>query len=340
VIAVFVSASAVPGLIAYSTGILPAPGAATTEVAKVTSPEFRVTSLGWPEEALGLSATNTLVVWEQRDRSKSVAGIWAYDVRTQRPYRLLGRSATGRGAGTPAISDDTVVWAAWPRRRGLGSPRIEGYDTDTARRWTVATRGRDPAIGGDTIVWVERGGGDGPADDAVNGENCVTDETFSIATEGRTRDVATAGSWVAWVSGRGDRAAVWTGSHRSATRYQLATTGSAVAMDRARVVWTAKSGRHSTAIVSWNRRSSHSKVLCRVRGTAGQLYISRRAIVWVTTDKNGDGDIWAYDFKRGRAYEVSSHAGRQASPVLVGTTVFWADRRSGHWELYGRALQP
>ena len=61
-------------------------------------------------------------------------------------------------------------------------------------------------------------------------------------------------------------------------------------------------------------------------------------MVWV--QDSGRGDIWAYDFDRRRAFAVCSDGAEQASPVLVGRTVFWADRRSGQWELYGRALQP
>ncbi len=340
VVAVFMSAAAVPGLIAYSTGVLPGPTSASADAAKVASPEFRVTSLAWPEEPLGLGATDTTVVWEQRDRSKSVAGLWAYDVRTQLPSHVLGRSSVGKGDGFFSASGTKLVWAAWAGRRGAGPPRIEAYDRATERRWTVAERGRDPSIAGGTIIWAERGVGTTRADDVLKGVNTVTDEEFSIAAQGRVRDVAICGSWVAWVSGRGAVAGVWTGSNRDAARYRLATAGMTVAMDRERVVWAARSGRHSTAIVSWNRSSRHSKVLCRLRGSASSLALGRRAVVWVMTDKTNGGDVWAYDFKRGRAYAVSAGEGQQASPVLVGGTVFWADRRSGLWELYGRALHP
>jgi hypothetical protein len=58
------------------------------------------------------------------------------------------------------------------------------------------------------------------------------------------------------------------------------------------------------------------------------------------TRKATGSKVWVYDFNRGRAYPVSTHAGEQASPVIVAGTVFWADDRSGAWELYGRALQP
>jgi hypothetical protein len=340
IVAVFASAAAVPGLIAYSTGLLPGPTTASADVAKVASPEFRVTSLAWPQRAaLGLAATDTQIIWEQRGRGKDVAGIWAYDVRTQRPFHLLGRSSTGNGAGHPSASASTVVWAAWAGPRGSGAPRVEAYDDSTARRWTVAQTGRDPSIAGDTVVWVDRGGGATPADDAVAGVDVVTDEGLSIPVVGRVRDVAVWGSWVAWVSGSGDTAGVWAGSQRDTLRYQLATAATAVGIDRERVVWAAKSGRHSTSIVSWNRRSSHSKVLCRIRGTAASLSLGRHFVVWVTTTKAGSA-VWAYDFKRGRAYPVSEHAGMQVSPVLADGTVFWADRRSGQWELYGRVLQP
>lgn len=339
VIAVFAAASAVPGLIAYSAGIFPS-SARSADATGVAGAEFRVTSLAWPTQSLGLGATADLIAWEQRDRSKPVAGLWAYDVQTQKTYHLLGQHSAGRGGGFPVVSGSTVVWAAWPGRRGAGTPTIEGYDDATMRRWTVAERGQKPAASGATIVWIARGAGKTPGDDAVGGVDTVTDETFSLPVKGRLHEIAAGNRWASWVSRRGDRTRVWTASLREGSPRRLSAKGTAVAMDRKRVVWAAPRGTDTTAIVAWNRKSGKTTELCRVKGVAAQLNVNRRAVVWMTTGKNGDGDIWTYDFKRGRAYEVSSHAGKQTSPVLAGTTVFWADRRSGQWELYGRALQP
>ena len=50
--------------------------------------------------------------------------------------------------------------------------------------------------------------------------------------------------------------------------------------------------------------------------------------------------MWAYDFNRRRAFAVCDNGAPQANAVVVGRTVFWADKRSGEWELYGRSLQP
>jgi len=341
VVVVFVVAAALTGFIAYTSGILPGPTAASADsVTEAAGPESLVTTLAWPKEALGLGATNKLVVWEQRDRSRAVAGLWAYDVTMQQPYRLLGPSSVGAGAGHPGASDDTVVWAAWAGRRGAGVPRIEAYNEMTMRRWTVAERGRDPLVALDTILWIDRGGGATGADDALRGVDSVTDEAFSIPVDGRVRDVSVSGKWLAWVSGRGDKGAVWAGSLGSATRSKLAKAGTAVAAGRERVVWAGVPGRRSTAIVSWSRDEDRARILCRVPGVATALVLGRRAAVWLTTDAAGDGDIWAYDFTRDRAYVVSGNPAPQASPVLVGDTVFWADRRSGRWELYRKTLQP
>jgi hypothetical protein len=341
VVAVFVLAAALTGFIAYTSGVLPAPTAASADaVTEATGPESLVTTLAWPKEALGLGATNDLVVWEQRDRSKAVAGLWAYDVTLQQQYRLLGPVSVGAGAGHPGASGDTVVWAAWAGRRGAGVPRIEAYNEMTMRRWTVAEHGRDPLVTLNTILWIDRGGGATAADDALRGANSVTDEELSIPVDGRVRDVSISGKWLAWVSGRGDKGAVWAGSLDSPSGDKLAKAGAAVAADRERVVWAGAPGRRSTAILSWSRGDDRAKVLCRVPGAATSLVLGRRAAVWVTTDPAGDGDIWAYDFTHERASIVSGNSAPQASPVLVGDTVYWADRRSGSWELYRRTLQP
>ncbi len=342
VIAVFVLALATPGVIAYATGVIPSPSPASAD-ATANGPagvEFRATSLAWPDEALGLTATDAQVVWEQRDRSKSIAGLWAYDVATRQPYRLLGRQSAGRGTGFPAASREKIIWAAWPGRRGEGSPQIQGYNQVTTRRWTVAETGRDPAISGNAIVWVERGAGATAADDALTGVHTVTDETFTTPVAGRVRDLAASGLWVAWISGRGKAAAVWAGSHRDGAQHRLGKTGTSVAIDRRRVVWSALTGRGSTAIAAWDRDAQKTRIVCRAPGSPSFLALGRTVAVWVSTDGEGDGDIWAYDFTRDEAYAVCDHDARQASPVVVGDTVFWADRRSGHWELYGRDLQP
>ena len=146
------------------------------------------------------------------------------------------------------------------------------------------------------------------------------------------------GSWAAWIAGRGTSGAVWAGSYRDDTRYKLAATGTALTIDRDRVLWAAPVGRHSTAVVSWDRHSSRSKVLCRVVGTVSSLALSRRYAAWVTTRKSTGSQVWTCDFAAGKAYAVSAADSRQASPVIVAGSVYWADDRSGHWELYARSL--
>ena len=339
VIGVFAAAVAACGIIAHRAGVLPGSTQASADSARVASPVFRVTSLAWPQEALGLAAAGTQVLWEQRHRSAAIAGLWSYDVRTQLSERLLGHRATGTVAGSPSASGAIIVWRAWPTRRGVGSPSIRGYDRTNSRRWTIAERGSDPTIADDTLIWVERRGA-GPANDAIRGVDKVTDEEYSIPADGRVRDLAARGSWVAWISRRGEDSAVWAGSYRRANSRQLAAGGSAVAINRDRVVWATDVGLRSTAIVSWDRRSSNAEVLCRLAGAASSLAISRRFAVWVTTREATGPQVWAYDFKRDRAFPVSASAGEQASPVIVADTVFWADRRSGDWELYARTLEP
>ena len=339
VVAAFVAATAVTGLLAYTTGVLPGPTQAGAT--KAAGPVFRVTTLAWPRHPLGLTATDRMVLWEQRDPSPAVAGLWACDVRTRQPHRLLGRRATGKASGFPRASGDVIVWAAWTDRRGAGDQSVEGYDALSTRRWTVAERGRDPAAWGETLVWVEPRGVS-PGDDAIRGLDTVTDEAYEIRTGGRVRDLAASDGWAAWLSGGGAGGAVWAGSYRRATRRRLAAAGTAVAIDHARVVWATPPGGDSAAatLVSWNRRTNRSRELCRVAGAVSSLSVGGHFAVWVTQPEDATPQVWVYDFRDARAYQVSAHAGAQASPVVAGGTVFWADHRSGRWELYGRSLRP
>ena len=337
VVVAFLVMAAVPAYLAFDAGIVPGPTQASADVipgGAVT----RIASLAWPEGPLGLAATDTTVFWEQRDPSAMVAGLWSYDSRTGRTDPVLGRSATGKAAGFPAAAGELVVWAAWAGRRDAGPPRIEAYDTGSTRRWTAAPKGGEPTAAGDSVIWVEADG-DGPGSDVIRGVNSLTDEEYAIETGGRVRDLAAWGSWAAWISGRGKKAEVWAGSYSSKARYRLAGAGTAVAIDRDRILWATNVGRHSARIVSWDRDSSHATVLCKVVGRASSLTLSRRYAAWVTTRDATGAKVWVYDFDQGRAYAVAE-GGRQASPVIVAGSVYWADDRGGDWALYRRTLRP
>jgi hypothetical protein len=338
VVTAFVAMAVVPAFFAYSTGVLPGPTQASAESSRAPAGVAHpVASLPWPKEALGLATTGTAVLWEQRNPSPAVAGLWSYDVRTQATERVLGRTATGKAAGFPGASGDLIAWAAWAGRRGDGPPRIEAFDSSTTRRWTVAQTGRDPVVAGESVLWIEDDAAG--SDDAIRGSNSLTDEEYSTTADGSVRDIAAWGSWAAWIAGPGKTGAVWAGSYHSGAANRLAAAGSAVAIDRDRVLWSAPRGRHSTVVVSWDRHSSRSTVLCRVVGSVSSLSLSRRYAAWVTArDKTGP-QVWAYDFDAGRAFTVSAGSSRQASPVIVAGTVYWADDRSGYWELYARSLR-
>ena len=338
VVGAFTAMAVAPGYIAWTTGVLPAPTQASAESdGPASSAAWAVASLAWPDGPLGLAATDTRVVWEQRGPNATVAGLWYYNVRTGRSARLLGRSSTGKSAGSPAGAGDLIVWAAWPGRRGDGPPPIQAYDAYSTRRWQVTAAGRHPSVTGATALWVEPAAGRGG--DVIRGSNSITDEEYKITVDAHVRDVAGWKRWVAWIAVRGQRDEVWAGSFRNATRYRLAEGGTAVTIDRDRVAWAASVGRHSTAIVSWDRRSHRSTVLCRMLGATTSLSLSRHYAVWVTTREATGPQVWAYDFRSGKAYPVNAAGGRQVSPVIVAGSVYWADDRSGHWELYTRSLQ-
>jgi hypothetical protein len=337
VVAAFAAMALVPAVFAYTTGLLPGPAPASAGSAVAPQSGARaVASLVWPKDALGLTATDTAVLWEQRDPSGSVAGLWSYDVSSGATGQLLGRSDIGKAAGFPSATGDLIVWAAWTGRRGDGPPAVNAYDTASLRRWTVARTGRAPVAAGDSVVWVAHGRGGG---DVIHGSNALTDAEYSITTDGRVREVAAWGSWVAWISGHGAAGAVWAGSRHGATRYRLAAAGTAVAIDQDRIVWAAAVGRHTSTIVSWDRHSSRSTVLCRLAGSVSSISLGRGSIAWVTTRDATGPQVWAYASETGKASAVDGSRSRQASPVIVAGKVYWADDRGGHWQLYTKSLQ-
>ncbi len=60
--------------------------------------------------------------------------------------------------------------------------------------------------------------------------------------------------------------------------------------------------------------------------------------MWVVDRKATGPQVWSYDFELGKATPVSEAGGRQVSPVIVAGSVYWADDRSGRWELYSHSL--
>ena len=335
VMVAFVVMALVPAYLAYNAGVLPGPTQASAEAGD--GQVSRITSLAWPESPLGLAAADSSLFWEQRDRSAAIAGLWSYDVQTNRVAQVLDRSITGKAAGHPAAAGDIVVWAAWPGRRGEGLPRIEAYDTSSARRWTAAPSGRQPTAAGRTVVWVDRSGG-ARGGDVIRGLNSVTDEEYAVDTGARVRQLAAQGSWAAWISGRGEKARVWMGSLRGKKLTRLAPSGTAVAIGSGRVVWATAADGWSR-LLSRDQKTGETAQLCRVAGSVSSLALSRSYAAWVTTAGAAGTKVWVYDFAEGKAFAVDESGGRQTSPAIVAGSVYWADDRGGGWELYRRALR-
>jgi hypothetical protein len=104
------------------------------------------------------------------------------------------------------------------------------------------------------------------------------------------------------------------------------------------LVWAARLGSDATAVMAWNPRSRHARALCRARGrVAGPALGDGLA---VSVQATGNGDVWAHDVDRRRAFAVCDDGAPQADGVVVGRPVFWADEHNGDRELYGRSLRP
>ena len=338
VVAAFIAMAAVPVWLAWNTGVLPGPTQASAESTGVlTTSSAAVTSLAWPKEPLGLAASDTRIYWEQRDPDSAVAGLWYYDAPAGQVDRLLGRQATGKASGYLAAAGDLVVWTSWAGRRGAGAPSVQAYDGLSSRRWEVAAAGAAPTAADGIAVWAEPDG-TSPGDDAIRGIDSLTDEEYTMSAGGSVRSLAAFGRQLAWITG-GKTGDVWAGSFKGTARYRLAGRGTAVAIDHDRIVWATAVGRHSSAIVCWDRTARRTTVLYRLLGTTSQLSLSKRYAAWVTTRKATGPQVWAYDFGSGKAYQVSTSGGRQVSPVILAGSVFWAGDRTGHWELYSRSLQ-
>jgi hypothetical protein len=335
VLAAFALSFVAAGLIVYSTGVL-TPAARSEQSATAAGPGVPVTPLAWPGRALGLGATSSGVVWEQRSPVRTVSGLWLYDTtRGGDVTRLLARADMGRSDGTVVAAGSTVIWTGSARGAGRSDGRLYGLDLYTARRFTAARHGAAPAVFGETVIWVDSSRRYGAPGTAVVGDDLVTDERFVVRTGGAVVQAADAGGWTAWLAGDA-KGTLYAVDRRHGTRHRLDTHGTALAMDSARLVWAARTGGGRTAVMLWDLSRAQSRELFRVRAGVTGLVLSGDLLAW--QQDSGRGDVWAYDLRTHRLLAVCATAAVQVDPVIVGRTVFWADRRSGHWELYRRVL--
>ena len=190
--------------------------------------------------------TTPRIYWEQRDRSAAVAGLWYYDVRTRRHRaRCSGATRPASPAGSRRRRRPRRV-GAWAGRRGDGPAAIQAYDLET-RTAGVAPGGPRPARRRRTRV-LGRAGRRGRGKDVIRGSNALTDEEYASRPAATSEELRRLGSpGRSGSRGRAPPARSGPAPSGSATRYRLAATGTAVAIDRDRVLWAAAAGRHSTA---------------------------------------------------------------------------------------------
>jgi hypothetical protein len=337
VVVAFLAMAAVPAWLAWRTGVLPGPSqAAAGSTSPLAVTPHVIAAIAWPEDPLGLAASDTRVYWEQRDPDPSVSGLWYYDVTTGQVDRLLSHRAIGNASGFPAAAGDLVVWSASAGKRGAGTPSVEAYDGLTWRRWQVAASGRAPTAADAMVIWVEPGGAG--HSDAIRGIDTLTDEEHAIAANGGVRALAMSGRRLAWIAGGAERE-VWVGSLKSAARRRLAENGTAVAVDHNRVVWAAAIGSRTSSIVCRDLKTGSTTILGRQAGDVSSLTLSKHYAAWVTGRKSTGPQVWVYDFGRRSASQVGAGGGREVSPVIVAGSVYWAGDQSGRWELYSRSLQ-
>ena len=332
VIALFASASVVTILLADAAGLLHETEAGAQQ-SGVTQ-ESRLTSLRWPAQPLGLTGSAGMVVWAQPASDDGSGGLWAYDLTTQAPRRILTADRLGVVAGAPSMSGPTVVWPARRSGRPVG---VRAYTMDSERLFSPSPRGVMPVVGGETAAWVKREHGTGA--EVIGVVDLVTTEEALIPADGRVREVAAWGDWVAWTTGPSSRPRLWAVRYTAPAARHLLAAATSIAMDARRIVWSTASEDGSATISSWDLKTGHPVKLCTVPGAVSALTLGTDLVAWTRTTGAG-ADVWAYDGRLGGAKPIAVAAGDQVSPVAVGRDVVWADDRDGAWALYGRSFRP
>jgi len=335
VIAVFLAAVAVPALLAHSIGVLSSPSTSGGEPGAGT--EFRAVALGWPRAAEGLAASGDLVVWEQpaSGTDGDADDLWAYDATARLLSRILTAKRVGGAVGPPDLTGSTVTWAARTGRPTSGPTLVRGFDNATGRVFTAGGGVLAHSAGG-AVAWVTQAGSRERGRDVINVLDTVTDTPWSFPAGGRVLDLAASGRLIVWVAGPPGGGTVWAARWPRWSRIELGAGSVSVAADGRHIVWTARTSSGDTAIMLWDPRMRAGRQLCLVAGAADSLALGADAVAW--RQSSNRGDVGVYDFTRGRAYAACCNGAAQADPAIAGRTLFWADRRSGRWELYGKTL--
>ena len=185
------------------------------------------------------AAGETPGLWEQRDRSAD-GGRHLVLRRADRRDRAAARARRGTASPPGSRRRPATSSPGSPGRAGAATARpASRRSTSRSRTAGVSTTaGRAPRVPASSSSGSSRTATAAARTSSAASTRSPTRSTPSTPAAA-CRSFAASGPWAVWISGSGSAGEVWAGSFRSATRYRLASSGTAVAMDRDRVVWAA-----------------------------------------------------------------------------------------------------
>lgn len=319
------------------------------------SHEFPITTE--PHNQYDPAIYGNIVVWtDERNGNKDIYG---YDLSLQEEFPICTEPGDQL---SPKIYGHIVVWA--DERNGSS---IYGVNLQTKEKFRVVANTHTqvfPEIYGDIIVWEdeERGNED------IYGYNLSTQQEFQITTD-RKRDQygpVIYDDIVVWADTRNSDA--WMDYYDPVTKsftewpdyteyicgynlstqqqFQITPADLGVYLDLSiygeTIIWGASTGDPRITIESYNLSESRKSrifrdffYLCPPDYARGEgIAIFEDTVLW-TDYRNCNWDIYGYNLKTGKEFQITTDESNQLYPALYGDIAIWTDTRNGNQDIYG-----
>ncbi|KYK35373.1 MAG: hypothetical protein HXS48_27620 [Theionarchaea archaeon] len=287
-----------------------------------------------------------IVVWEdERNGNKDIYG---YNLSTQKEFPIC---IDPHDQYHPAIYKDIVVWE--DHRFGDKDTYqyywdIRGYDLSTQEEFPITihkSAQEDPAIYGDYVIWEDerewRNGKD------IYGYNLLTEEEFKITTAPEDQHSPVIyNNIVIWIDERTLRGEIYGYNLSTCQESQITTRDlgwwSYPVMYDEIIVWGEWTLDGRTIIDGYNLSKSREFrifrdffYLCRPETYEGmRLAIYEDIVLWVDY-RNCNWDIYGYNLRTQKEFQITTDSHDQYSPALYSNIVVWTDERNGNTDIYG-----
>ena len=279
-----------------------------------------------------------IVIWE--DYRNGNYDIYGYNLTTQIEFQI---TTDPEDQKNPAIYSNIIIWEDYRH----GNPALYGYNLESGEEFQVVPSGRNahPAIYKDIIVWEDRSIGR----PGVRGLNLVTGEEFQVSeTPDEQRWPAVYENYVVWEDERNHHDNIYGYSLETKEEFQISRTQKLSfsgtshhnpAIHSNVVVWT----DNYDILYGYNLKQTKEFKIAATSMDECTDTTNRRlcnpalyndVVLW-TDCRNGNSDIYGYNFTTEQEFQVTTNKYCQNDPAIYNNYAVWQDNRNGNWDIYG-----